>query len=58
MDWTSAVTGFNPLSLRLMGFGLEKGPSPLAPWMVSLTIPVGALLASLRLAMPRVRTSP
>jgi len=56
MDWTSGVTGFLPTSLRLMGFSLEKGPSPLAPWMVSLTLPVGALLASLRLALSRVRT--
>ena len=56
MDWTSGVTGFMPLSPRLMGFGLEKGPSPLAPWMVSLTIPVGALAASLRLALLRFRT--
>lgn len=58
MDWTSGVTGFLPFSPRLMGFGLEKGPSPLAPWMVSLTIPVGALAASLRLALLRLRTSP
>lgn len=58
MDWTSGVTGFLPLSLRLMGFGLEKGPSPLAPWMVSLTIPAGALAVSLRLAFLRLRTSP
>ncbi|MFM8820373.1 MAG: hypothetical protein ACKOD3_07515 [Phenylobacterium sp.] len=58
MDWTSAVTGFLPGSIRLMGFGLEKGPSPLAPWMVSLTLPVGALLASARLAVGRFRTSP
>lgn len=58
MDWTSGVTGFMPYSLRLMGFGLEKGPSPLAPWMVSLTIPAGALLAWLRLALLRFRTSP
>lgn len=56
MDWTSGVTGFMPTSLRLMGFGLEKGPSPLAPWMVSLTLPAGALLASLRLAWARFRT--
>ncbi|MFM1960106.1 MAG: hypothetical protein RL588_1623 [Pseudomonadota bacterium] len=58
MDWTSGIAGFLPTSLRLMGFGLEKGPSPLAPWMVSLTLPVGALLASLRLALLRLRTSP
>lgn len=56
MDWTSGVTGFNPVSLKLMGFGLEKGASPLAPWMVSLTLPVGAILASLRLALLRIRT--
>jgi hypothetical protein len=56
MDWTSGVTGFLPTSLRLMGFGLEKGASPLAPWMVSLTLPLGALLANLRLAAGRFRT--
>lgn len=56
MDWTSGITGFMPTSLRLMGFGLERGPSPLAPWMVSLTLPVGALLASARLALARFRT--
>ncbi len=55
MDWTSGTTGFLPSSLRLMGFGLEKGPSPLSPWMVSLTLPIGALAASLRLALQRLR---
>lgn len=58
MDWTSAVTGFLPTSIRLMGFGLEKGPSPLAPWMVSLTLPAGALLVNARLSLGRFRTSP
>lgn len=56
MDWTSGITGFMPTSVRLMGFGLEKGPSPLAPWMVSLTLPIGALAASLRLLLLRIRT--
>ena len=56
MDWTSGVTGFLPYSLRLMGFGLEKGPSPLSPWMVSLTLPIGALAASARLALLRLKT--
>jgi hypothetical protein len=56
MDWTSGITGFLPYSLRLMGFGLEKGPSPLSPWMVSLTLPIGALAASARLALLRLRT--
>jgi hypothetical protein len=56
MDWTSGITGFLPNSLRLMGFGLEKGPSPLSPWMVSLTLPIGALAASVRLALERLRT--
>jgi hypothetical protein len=55
MDWTSGTTGFVPYSLRLMGFGLEKGPSPLSPWMVSLTLPIGALAASVRLALQRLR---
>jgi hypothetical protein len=55
MDWTSGTTGFVPYSLRLMGFGLEKGPSPLSPWMVSLTLPIGALAASARLALQRLR---
>jgi hypothetical protein len=58
MDWTSGITGFLPYSLRLMGFGLEQGPSPLSPWMVSLTLPIGALAASIRLALGRLRTSP
>jgi hypothetical protein len=56
MDWTSGITGFLPYSLRLMGFGLEQGPSPLSPWMVSLTLPIGALAASLRLALQCLRT--
>lgn len=56
MDWTSGITGFQPYSLRLMGLGLEKGPSPLSPWMVSLTLPIGALAASARLALLRLRT--
>jgi hypothetical protein len=44
MNWTTGQIGFNPISIQIIGFGIAKTFNPLAPWVVSLTLPVGAIL--------------
>lgn len=48
MNWTTGEMGFNLLSLQLIGAGIVKNLSPLAPWILKFMVPVGAVLAILR----------
>lgn len=48
MDWTTGEIAYNLLTVQLIGAGVAKAVSPLAPWIVTMTIPVGAVLAILR----------
>lgn len=48
MNWTTGEISFNALSLQFIGAGAMKNLSPVAPWVLSMTIPVGAVLAILR----------
>jgi len=34
----------NWMALQIVGFWLVKGPSQFEPWMISATVPIGALL--------------
>lgn len=52
MVWNSGAIGSNWLTLNLIGFGIMRGGEPLAPWIVSLTPPLGAVLV-LSLLWPR-----
>lgn len=54
MDWSSGVWGA-VWAVNLVGFGLQKGPSPLSPWILHFAPPVGALLVALRLAAHRAK---
>jgi len=51
MDWTTGATNAVWLVPNPLGFGLERGPSPLSPWMLRFTLPVGAAIVALRLAL-------
>jgi hypothetical protein len=49
MNWTTGVLGFQPLYVQLLGAGISKTGAPYMPWVLSVSLPVGALLAQLRL---------
>jgi hypothetical protein len=44
MNWTTGQVNFNPLTVQLIGFGVTKSLSAFAPWMITMTLPIGALL--------------
>jgi hypothetical protein len=44
MNWASGVTLVNWMALQILGFWLTKSPSQFEPWMISATVPIGALL--------------
>lgn len=52
MVWGTGEILSSPFTINLLGFGIVRGASPLAPWMVSFTPPLGALIA-LSLLWPR-----
>lgn len=49
MDWTTGQVGAVPLAINLLGFGATKGLSPLAPWILRFSLPIGALCVLIRL---------
>lgn len=44
MNWATGVMLVQWMSLQILGFWLAKGPSRFDPWMISATVPIGALL--------------
>ncbi len=52
MIWLTGEIVTNFLTINLIGFGVARAGDPLAPWIVSFTPPVGALLV-LSLLWPR-----
>jgi hypothetical protein len=44
MNWTTGQVNFNPLTVQLIGFGVVKALSAFAPWIITMTVPIGALL--------------
>jgi hypothetical protein len=44
MNWTTGQVNFNPLTVQLIGFGVTRSLSAFAPWMLTMTLPIGALL--------------
>jgi hypothetical protein len=55
MNWTTGQFIWQPVSLNLIGAGLQRGASAFSPWMLSATIPVGALLILAGLVARRPR---
>jgi hypothetical protein len=56
MDWRVGSVRLVMEQITLFGFGFERGPSPLSPWMVHTTAPIGALAVFLRLLVFKPRT--
>lgn len=44
LNWATGEAGFWALSLNLIGAGLSRAASPLAPWILHFTLPVGAIV--------------
>jgi hypothetical protein len=47
-NWTSGQMGYQPISLLIPGASVFKG-GPYAPWIISISIPLGALLFILKM---------
>jgi hypothetical protein len=65
MDWTTGAVAANPLTVQFIGAGIVTAASGLAPWVLSFTAPVGALLIltgvwanPARARVAKVKTSP
>jgi hypothetical protein len=44
VDWATGALLFQPLSVLLLGAAVERGPLDVSPWIVSISLPVGALV--------------
>jgi hypothetical protein len=44
LDWTTGAVNVNPVAFTLLGAGFIR-PGPAAPWMISISFPLGAALA-------------
>ncbi|OXE36941.1 MAG: hypothetical protein CGW95_04595 [Phenylobacterium zucineum] len=53
MDWRVGSIRWLTDQVTLFGFGFERGPSPLSPWMVHTTAPIGAIAVFIRLLVVR-----
>lgn len=62
MNWTTGEVMVNYLTVQLLGAGVMKAASPLAPWLLTFSLPVGAVLiltgvwANPKRARPRLST--
>lgn len=43
IDWTTGATGFNPVSIRVLGAGFVRSGN-VAPWILTWSIPLGTIL--------------
>lgn len=62
MNWANGELSFNPLQFGVLGFGITKLGGAFAAWVVTMTLPVGALLILFGVwanpARAKVRKSP
>jgi len=60
MNWTTGQFLWQPITVNLIGAGLRRGASAFSPWMLSATVPIGALLilAGLVARRPRAAREP
>jgi hypothetical protein len=43
-NWATGAIVFQPLSLLLLGASVSRGPLDLSPWVVTISLPLGALI--------------
>ena len=44
VDWTTGAIVFQPLALVLLGASVSRGALDISPWVVSISLPLGALI--------------
>lgn len=44
LNWTTGASGVQPLQFYILGAGFMRAASPFAPWVFSVSLPVGAVL--------------
>jgi hypothetical protein len=44
VDWTTGAIVFQPLALMLLGASVSRGALDISPWVVSISLPLGALV--------------
>lgn len=52
LNWTTGSIGFLPLQVRLLGVGIFQAGGPYAPWVLSVALPLGAIIAQIRMRRP------
>jgi hypothetical protein len=57
INWTTGVLWVQPLTVLLLGAGFVRNGPPYLPWVVSVSLPLGALLAQWRLWRRRGRSA-
>lgn len=55
LDWTTGKISWTWLALKVIGAGAARGPSPLDPWRVYFSAPVGAMIVLAVLFAVRAR---
>lgn len=53
MNWTTGAVTANWLAVNLAGAGATRALPPLTPWMLQMTLPLGAVVALVRIAILR-----
>ncbi|MDQ0466685.1 hypothetical protein QO010_004481 [Caulobacter ginsengisoli] len=53
LNWGTGEWGFQPINISLLGAAFLKGPSPLDPWVLSVGVPIGALIGLWRAGKAR-----
>jgi hypothetical protein len=44
VNWTTGALLFQPFAIVLLGAAVERGPLDVSPWVVSISLPLGALV--------------
>jgi hypothetical protein len=44
VNWTTGALLFQPFSLLLLGASVGRGPLDVSPWVVTVSLPLGALV--------------
>jgi hypothetical protein len=44
VNWTTGLLLFQPLAVVLLGAAVERGPLDVSPWIVTVSLPLGALV--------------
>ncbi|RAK61220.1 hypothetical protein DJ021_16125 [Phenylobacterium hankyongense] len=57
MNWTTGVLNVVPLAVNLVGAGVTQSLPPLSPWIVRMTLPVGAVVVLARVWFARRRAT-